>query len=254
MIAVLFSPRISEGENPARGALYGLAAGLIANLGNLGYYNAVALGAGAAIAVSLSALYPIVTIVFAFLCLGERPNRVQLLGIGAALAAIYFLNVGNSGESYAPWLLYALAPILFWGVAGVLTKVATDHAAAELGGFWFLMAYLPWAGLLMLNEPMTWSLPVSDWWLLGLLGFTYGLGNLTVLAAYRAEGEASIVTPLAGLYPVLTIPLAITLFDERIVTRQWLGIGLALVAFVGLVYEPRRPSVFSAAESSDVST
>ena len=239
MAALPLSSRIREGQNPARGALCALAAGLVAGLGNLGYYQAVGLGAAASVAVSLTALYPVVTIAIAFIFLRERPGPIQLLGIGTALGAIYLLNVSDAGEMYAPWLVYALAPVVLWGIAGALTKVATDHASAELGGFWFLAAYVPLALVLVVIEPMRWDLPAADWGLVCLLGFTYGFGNLAVLAAYRARGKAAIVTPLAGLYPMLTIPLAISLFGEQVITRQWLGIGLALLAFIALVQEPK---------------
>jgi drug/metabolite transporter (DMT)-like permease len=239
MIALWFSPRIREGERKRRGALYALAAGLVAGIGNLGYYKGVAAGAQASVAVSLTALYPAAAIAIAFFVLRERPNRVQALGIAAALGAMYLLNAGGAGETSSPWLLYALVPIVLWGASAVLTKVATDHASAELGALWFLAAFLPISALLLVLEPMTWGLPAIDWLLLALLGFTYGYGNLTVLAAYRCEGKASIVTPLAGLYPVVTIALAILFCGEEVQPRQWAGIGLALVAVIGLVHETK---------------
>ncbi len=239
MVGLWFSPRIREGERKRRGSLYALAAGLVAGLGNLGYYKAVSAGAQASVAVSLTALYPAAAIAIAFFVLGERPNRVQALGIIATLGAIYLLNVGRAGGIFSPWLIFALVPIGLWGAAAVLTKAATDHASAELGAFWFLAAFLPISLLLVVLEPMTWGLPATDWLLLALLGFTYGFGNLTVLAAYRCDGKASIVTPLAGLYPVVTILLAIVFLDEDVLPRQWAGIGLALLAVVGLVHETK---------------
>jgi drug/metabolite transporter (DMT)-like permease len=66
------------------------------------------------------------------------------------------------------------------------------------------------------------------------------LGNLSLLAAFRSGGKASIVTPLSGLYPVVTIPLAIILFQESVGLREWAGIALALVAGVALSLEPKK--------------
>jgi drug/metabolite transporter (DMT)-like permease len=80
--------------------------------------------------------------------------------------------------------------------------------------------------------PRSWP-PSGSW-------ATYGLGNLTLLAAYRNGGKASIVTPLAGLYPAATIPLAILVFKESLGPRAWVGVALALAAGVALAYESEK--------------
>jgi transporter family protein len=99
---------------------------------------------------------------------------------------------------------------------------------------------VPLALALAAIEPIDWRLPARDWCLLALLGATYGAGNLTVLAAYRAGGKASIVTPLTALYPLMTIPVALVLFGEALDASEWAGVVLALLAAVALSYEPER--------------
>jgi drug/metabolite transporter (DMT)-like permease len=242
MAAVWLSPRTRHGLHKRRGSLYSLAAGGLVGLGNLAYYQILSMGTQAAVAVALTALYPLGTIALGFLFLRERPNPIQLLGIVAALAAIALINLGGSGQAQASWMMYAMAPILLWGSAGALMKIATAYVSAELAVFWFLAAFIPLGVLLAAIEPMTWSLSARDWLLVSLLGFTYALGNLTLLAAYRADGKASVVTPMAGLYPVVAIPLAIVCFNERVGPWQWAGIGLALLAVLGLVYERKPPA------------
>ena len=49
-----------------------------------------------------------------------------------------------------------------------------------------------------------------------LLGFLFGLGNLTLIFAYGTGGKAAIVTPMASLYSLVTIPCAIVWLGERI--------------------------------------
>jgi drug/metabolite transporter (DMT)-like permease len=90
---------------------------------------------------------------------------------------------------------------------------------------------------------MNWSLPVADWLWAIALGLLLGLGNLTVLAAFATGGKAAIVTPMAGLYPAITVALAVGFLGERVRSREWLAIGLALVAVVALSREsPAKPS------------
>src|ERR1700722_18650957 len=61
----------------------------------------------------------------------------------------------------------------------------------------------------------------------GVIG---GTGNLTLYQALRLGGEASVVFPLTGMYPLITIILARLLLKERLNRIQALGIALALVA------------------------
>jgi drug/metabolite transporter (DMT)-like permease len=77
--------------------------------------------------------------------------------------------------------------------------------------------------------------------LLLALGLFYGLGNLTLMAAYGRGGRAAIVTPLASLYSLVTIPLAVWLLKEKVGGREASGIALALAAIVALSWErPRK--------------
>jgi uncharacterized membrane protein len=62
------------------------------------------------------------------------------------------------------------------------------------------------------------------------VGLTASLGNLALLLSLRNGGEASIVFPLTGLFPLVTIFLAMLVLRERMNWIQGLGIVLALVA------------------------
>jgi drug/metabolite transporter (DMT)-like permease len=127
-----------------------------------------------------------------------------------------------------------------WGSAALVQKLATDDISAELGTFWFLAAFVPLGALLLGAEGVPSTISSRDWWLVGLLGASYGLGNLALLAAYRHGGKASIVTPVTGLYPVVAIPLAVLWFGEHVNAYQLAGIVLALVSVVALSFE-RKP-------------
>jgi drug/metabolite transporter (DMT)-like permease len=243
MVAVAAVPGFSEGDRKWRGSLSALLAGGLVGIGNAAYYQAVAL-AKAATTVSFTALYPVVTVVLALVLLREKPHRMQFAGIVGSLAAIYLLSVGQPGEAFSEWLVYALAAVVLWGVSALLMKIATGDVSAEQSTFWFLAAFIPLGAAILaiqprmlVPEPIRWVVSGRDWLMVALLGATYGLGNLTLLAAYRNEGKASVVTPLTGLYPAVTIPLAIALLGESVGLREWIGIGLALLAGAALSRE-----------------
>ena len=79
-----------------RGLLLALIGGVVTCLGNVAYYAALARGEKVATVVSLTALYPLVTVLLAVLVLRERLNRVQLLGLSLSLAAIWLFNIQTS--------------------------------------------------------------------------------------------------------------------------------------------------------------
>lgn len=222
----------------ARGSLIAFVAGLLVALGNVAYYQALASGAKASTAVSLTALYPLTTVLLAMLILRERPSVWQMAGIAGSLAAIYLLSVSPSRTPLAAWIWFASGPILLWGVASLVMKQATADVSAERSTFWFLAAFLPLAVALVPLQRIDWNLSARQQALLALIGFSYGLGNLGLLAAFRLGGKASIVTPLTGLYPIVTIPLAVVLFGESLEARGQWGIAVALASAVLLTLEP----------------
>jgi drug/metabolite transporter (DMT)-like permease len=90
---------------------------------------------------------------------------------------------------------------------------------------------------------MNWRLPVATWALALSVGLFFGLGNLTLIFAYGTGGKASVVTPMASLYSVVTIPLAIVLLGEKVAAREGLGIALALAAAAALSLEKPTPPI-----------
>ena len=80
------------------------------------------------------------------------------------------------------------------------------------------------------------------WLLVTALGLTFAVGNYALLAAFASNGKASVITPLAGLYPLVSIPIAILVLGERIGWRESVGITLALVAAAALSCESRPAS------------
>jgi drug/metabolite transporter (DMT)-like permease len=57
--------------------------------------------------------------------------------------------------------------------------------------------------------------------------------------------------PLAGLYPLVGIPIAIFAFGESLTVREIMGIILALVAVVMLSYQPEPDKSSTAATETD---
>jgi drug/metabolite transporter (DMT)-like permease len=205
-----------------------------------------------------------VTVLLAVPVLKERIALLQWLGIGVSLVAIYLFNVpqGVAAEAEAvssamasptSWILLPLAAILLWGITGLMQKAATNHISARASAQWFLAAFIPVAALILWRDPLPSGVSPHTWALTAALGFTLALGNLTILLAFASGGKVSIISPLAGLYPLVSIPIAIAVFHERVGWREAWGILLALAAVVLLSLQSESDSAAPSTLSTDVS-
>lgn len=227
-----------------RGIFLALAAGVCSCLGNLPFYGALSTEKSAASVVVFASLYPLVTVLLAIPLLKERLNRIQSLGIVISLGAMYLLNLPKEEEGpvRVRFLLLVLIPIALWGIAGLLQKMSTSHLSGVRSAFWFLLAFVPLGAALAITSD--WPAEVSGrTWLLSIaVGFTLALGNFAILAAFASGGKASIITPLTGLYPLISLTLIVLWLNEEITRQVQLGAVLAIVAVVALSWEsPPKP-------------
>jgi transporter family protein len=75
--------------------LIGLTSGLVNGLGNWAVFACLEKGAKASVAIPLTALYPLFTVILATVFLKERPTALQWIGIAMAVA-------GGAMLSYEP--------------------------------------------------------------------------------------------------------------------------------------------------------
>ena len=129
------------------------------------------------------------------------------------------------------WLWYALLGIFWWGLWGFLSKIGSERASPMQMQILFTLGMLPVAvGMLV---QMRGKLDRDGGGITyGLLsGIATGLGTLGYYAALRDQ-NASVVTPLTGVFPVLTVVLAFVVLRERLNKVQMGGMFLALASIV----------------------
>jgi transporter family protein len=63
--------------------------------------------------------------------------------------------------------------------------------------------------------------------LTGILG---GTGNIVFFKSLSMGGRASVVVPMSGLAPLVTVVVAFFVLHERMSAYQKIGLGLALAA------------------------
>jgi uncharacterized membrane protein len=236
-----------------RGILVALGSGIVSCLGNIAFFDVFSRGDTTSAVIATTNLYPAVTVLLAIPLLKERLNVWQVTGIGLSLSAIYLFNVPGEEGVFSPWLLFALVPIVLWGICGLMQKMSTNDISGRTSAIWFLLSFVPVAAIIMLYDPLPSGISVRAWLLAAAVGFTLALGNFTVLLAFSSGGKASIIAPLAGLYPLVSIPIAIVALGERIGWRYELGIACALAAVVMLSWQSEAPAANTSALEAESS-
>jgi len=131
------------------------------------------------------------------------------------------------------WIYYSTAAALFWGVWGVVAKLIsedvnpfTNHVLFTIG----MLFTLPLVIRKFRNERP--NCKGIFWGLIsGILAVT---GNVAVFQAFSSGGLAAIVIPLTNLYPLVTIVIALLVFNEKLNWLNGIGILLAIPAVVML--------------------
>ncbi|KAF1712848.1 DMT family transporter [Pseudoxanthomonas sacheonensis] len=140
-------------------------------------------------------------------------------------------SIGAASLPYRrPWLVFALATVVLWGVWGALAGLSAQH------GFPDTLVYCVWA--LTMIPPALYILWRNGWKLersprAVAYGMTIGLlgaGGQMLLFHTLTIGPAYFVFPIISLSPVVTIALSFLLLRERTGWLGTLGIVLALVA------------------------
>jgi bacterial/archaeal transporter family protein len=217
----------------------GVLAYIIDGTGWILYFESIIAGP-ITIVGTLSAAYPALTVVFARIFLGEQLGTTQY-------AAVSLVIGGCLGLSYSPpdadakipkrrWIPLAFLALTCWATSNTIVKHAYSFAEASevnlmvcntLGGVLSLGLYgflKGRKGAHSVREYVHSFVP---------MGMMAG-GDLGVMIASRF-GPISIVVPLTGAYPVVTLAFAALILKERISKLQY-GCVAAIIA--GMVLCP----------------
>ncbi|MGH9393820.1 MAG: DMT family transporter, partial [Terriglobales bacterium] len=185
----------------------------------------------------VTAAYPVVSAVLAYVMTGERLGPLMLAAVGGVIAGTLLASVGAGpavGEHprRSEALLAAVASALIFG--SVFYALAAHSSGASATAPVLIFRF---AGALLLAMPLLfgWRYPGGLWrsgwvWATGLLD----TGAYLLYAEGGKHLPVSVVSALSGLFTVWTLVLAVLFLRERLAWRQWLGVGLILAAIAML--------------------
>ncbi|MET7397674.1 DMT family transporter [Dactylosporangium sp. NPDC005572] len=215
---------------------WGAAAGVFGVLGMFVFYRALAGGAMAVVA-PVSAVTTALLPVVVGLVSGERPGAVALSGAGCAIVAIALVSLTPSAGARVTRGLIGLA--LLSGLMFGLFFTCLDRAGGS-SGLWPIvgaqLAALAVGGYPLARRLRSRGVPgvvlrgATLRWLVAAGALDMSANALYLLAVHR--GDLSIIAPVASLYPVTTVLLAMAVDRERMRPVQLAGLGLAATALV----------------------
>lgn len=251
--------------------LIGMLAYILDGLGWILYFESIVLGP-ITIVGTLSAAYPALTLLFAQIFLKESLIGQQYLGVGMVI-------FGCLGLSYSPpdpdgkvtnrrWIPLALTALTCWGAAQTLLRYSYSLPGASesnmaiyatMGGLMTLGLY----GVLKGRSKKAadgGELPAKTPFLHSFLPMAMMAGGDLGVIIASSTGPASLVAPITGAYPLVTLGFAAMILKEHISKLQWfclvvllVGIGFSTILPETAKEAPAVPSTSTSAKPSNPS-
>jgi O-acetylserine/cysteine efflux transporter len=186
------------------------------------------------------------TMLMAFLLLGERPTRFQVMGAFVAFGGIAVIASARiEGAGLLP-LSLTIGAAVAWGLANVLTKKAGKVNAVAFTVWGSLAAPLPLLALSLLTEG--WP-AVSA----ALTGFSWSDAGIIAFLAYPAtllgggiwswllgQHPASVVAPFTLLVPITGLASGYLVLGEVVTPVEIVGALLVIAGLVVTLIKRRR--------------
>ena len=222
----------------AIGLAWGGLAGIAGVVGLVLFYRALAAGAMTVVAPVTGVTSAAIPVVVGLVA-GEHPSALRLFGVGCALLAIALVSLAPQPSGHRQVVTRRLVVAALGAGTGfalffILLSVA-GRAAAGSVGLWpiagsQISAVVILALLLLMTRPGPWPRQATLRWTM-LAGPCDMTANALYLLASR-DGDLSVVAPIAALYPVTTVILALIIEHERLRGIQVAGLIFAVAALV----------------------
>lgn len=204
-------------------------------LGALFYYEALRRGNRALVG-TITASFPLVSVILSVIFLGEKVNTQQVVAIiiilvGLVLSSLNFKSLKSKNVlSKASFL--AFLTMLSWGIYLAFIKIAVE----EVGWFWPIYLYyfvFPFALIFLKLKKIPLEMPTKNKGLMLIIGSVILVRIAELSYSYAiSKGLVAVVAPIAGANPTLFVILAFWFLKDAINKQQILGIVTTLVGIV----------------------
>ena len=175
----------------------------------------------------------VLTILLAFVFLGEPVSLPQVLGVLGIGAGTLLMIAKKPGAGTAPrsgaWLVYAFLSAVFASLTSIFGKIGVENVESNLGTAIRTVVVLVMAWVMVLVTGKTREVrqvPGRELAMICLSGVATGASWLCYYHALQ-DGPASVVAPIDKLSILVTVAFSYLVFHERLTRRS--GLGLALI-------------------------
>jgi len=222
-----------------------VAYGLLIGVGQFGLlFLAIGLGMPVGLASLVIQLQAFVTVLLAWVALGERPSAVQMTGAGVALLGVAAIGATRlGGASFGPFLM-VIGAAFCWGAGNLISKLAGKIDMFAFVVWSSLAAPIPLLALSLLFEgDRTLPALAHPSWVLALCVAALAYGGTIVgfglWSRLLAHYSAASVAPFALLIPVVGMIAGWLVFGEPLGTFELLGAALVMAGLTFNVFGDR---------------
>lgn len=184
----------------------------------------------------------ILTILLAFLFLGETPTLWMGLGIFLLAVGTYLMvqrrESGNGDEKSKSWLFYAVLSAVFAALTSILGKIGIQGIESNLGTAIRTVVVLIMAwGIVLAQRKYTLIREIGrkSWGFITLSGIATGISWLFYYRALQ-EGKASVIVPIDKLSIVISIAFSRIFLKERLSGKAFAGLMLIILGTMLLLF------------------
>ncbi len=220
------------GQITGKTLLFLILSGLSTGASWLCYFKALQLGDVNKVA-PIDKSSTVLTILLAFLFLGEPISLPQILGVlGIGIGTLLMISkkeVDQEKPQSKSWLLFALLSAVFASLTSIFGKMGVENVESNLGTAirTIVMLAMAWAMVFVIGEQKDLGkIDRKSAFFLLLSGITTGLSWLCYYRALQ-DGLASVVVPIDKLSILVTIVFSGLVLKEKLSRKA--GMGLVLI-------------------------
>lgn len=183
----------------------------------------------------------VLTILLAFVILGEPISAAQVLGV-AGIGAGTLLMITKKEESGektqgSRWLIYAFLSAVFASLTAIFGKIGIENVESNLGTAvrTVVVLLMAWMMVFITGEQKGLrQIDSKSWIFLILSGLTTGLSWLCYYRALQ-DGPASVVVPIDKLSILVTILFSGIVLKEKLGGKAALGLALIIAGTAAML-------------------
>lgn len=206
-----------------------LAVGTLMLGGGMGLTAAATVHIGSGLIATFIAVVPMMVCAWGLL-FGQRPSRLELLGMAVGLAGVALLVRGASFSAAPVGIACITGATLAWSLGSVLSTTRLPLVAGPAG---FASEMLCGGAVLMLIALVLGEQPVWPPTALALGAWAYLVvfGSLVAFSAYLyllAHASPAVATSYAFVNPLIALFLGVVFASETVSGGEWIACGVIL--------------------------